>query len=192
MTIHERAAAALVRAREAGVPVPASTPPYRRRLRAALTRDVAALLGVPPEHVVVTDDPARCYGGVPGQLITVHDPDDPTAVLRFIPEPGNTGTGGGAYLLLDACPGCSDRTTVREVPTLSIAGLADLGHYHHRLAGHPRHRPDRYPSSSSTTPSTHRIVRSDDRNPPAPRLCRRSPRSPGCTPGAVPTVARTL
>ena len=107
MNIRERAAAALVRAREAGIPVPATDPPHRRRLRAALTRDVATLLAVPATHVVVGDDPIRSYGGVPGQLITVEDPDDPDVVLRFLPETGNTGTGGGAYLLLDACPGCS-------------------------------------------------------------------------------------
>jgi len=37
----------------------------------------------------------------------VEDPDDPDIVLCLVPEIGNTGTGGGAYLLLDACPGCS-------------------------------------------------------------------------------------
>jgi hypothetical protein len=42
-----------------------------------MTRDVVAMLGVPPEHVLVTDDPARAYTGMPGQLITVRDPDDP-------------------------------------------------------------------------------------------------------------------
>lgn len=97
-----------------------------------MIRDVAALLGVAPEYVVVTDDPARGYGGMPWQLITVHDPDA-TAVLRFIPEPGNTGYGGGAYLLLGPCPGCSsdaecgDPATVGDVPTVSVAILADLG-----------------------------------------------------------------
>ena len=35
------------------------------------------------------------------------DPDDPDGGLRFIPETGNTGVDGGAYLLLDTCPvGC--------------------------------------------------------------------------------------
>jgi hypothetical protein len=34
----------------------------------------------------------------------VEDPDDPDIVSRLVPETGNTGTGGGAYLLLDACP----------------------------------------------------------------------------------------
>ena len=33
MDIRERAAAALVRAREAGIPVPATDPPHRQRLR---------------------------------------------------------------------------------------------------------------------------------------------------------------
>ena len=65
MTIRERAAAALVRAREAGIPVPATEPPYRRRLRAALTRDVATLLAVPAEHVVVSDDPSAPTAAFP-------------------------------------------------------------------------------------------------------------------------------
>jgi hypothetical protein len=59
-------------------------------------------------------------------LIIVQDPDAPTAVLRFIPEPGNTGSGGGTYLLLGACPGCSGPDDVRAVPTWSVVGLADL------------------------------------------------------------------
>jgi hypothetical protein len=134
MDIRERAAAALVRAREAGIPVPATDPPHRQRLRAALTRDVATLLALPAGHVVVGDDPIRSYGGVCGQLITVEDPDDPDVVLRFLPETGNTGTGGGAYLLLDACPGCSgDPRSSGEVPVVAITGLADLGHYQHCL-----------------------------------------------------------
>jgi hypothetical protein len=40
MSLREHAAAALVRAREAGTPVPATDPPHRRRLRAALARDI--------------------------------------------------------------------------------------------------------------------------------------------------------
>ena len=100
---------------------------YQRRLRAAMTRDVAALLGVPPEQVLVTDGAARAYGSMPGQLITLQDPDDPTVLLRFIPEPGNTGIGGGAYLMLRPCPGCSGPGTIREVPTLPVSSLADLG-----------------------------------------------------------------
>ena len=127
MTIHERAAVALARARAAGVPTSPVDTAHQRRLRAAMIRDVAALLGVPPEHVLVSDDPVRAYGSMPGQLITVQDPDDSTVQLRFIPEPGNTGTGGGAYLVLTPCPGCSLPDAVREVPTLSVACLADLG-----------------------------------------------------------------
>jgi hypothetical protein len=127
MTIHERAAVALARARAAGIPTSLVDTAHQRRLRAAMIRDVAALLGVPPEHVLVTDDPVRAYGSMPGQLVTVQDPDDPTVQLRFIPEPGNTGTGGGAYLLLTPCPGCSLPDAVREVPTMSVASLADLG-----------------------------------------------------------------
>ncbi len=134
MTIRERAAAALVRAREAGIAVPATEPPYRQRLRAALARDIATLLAVPAGHIVVSDDLLRARGGVPGQLITVQELDAPHDGLRFIPETGNTGTGGGAYLLLDACPGCSGYPRTRgDVPMVAIAGLADLGHYQHCL-----------------------------------------------------------
>jgi hypothetical protein len=126
MTIHERAVVALARVRAAGVSASATDTGHQRRLRAAMTRDVVAMLGVPPERVLVTDDPARAYAGMPGQLITVQDPDDPDTVLRFIPEPGNLGTAGGAYLLLAACPGCSEPDAVREVAILSVADLADL------------------------------------------------------------------
>ena len=136
MDIRERAAAALVRARAAWIPVPATDPPHRQRLRAALTRDIAALLALPAGHVVVGDDTIRTHGGVPGQLITVEDPGDPAVVLRFLPETGNIGTGGGAYLLLDACPGCSGDPHSGDVPVMAITGLADLGHYQHCLRLH--------------------------------------------------------
>ena len=149
MTIRERAAAALVRAREAGVPVPGTDPPYRRRLRAALARDIATLLAVPTTHVVVGDDPIRCYGGVPGQLITVHDPDDPDAVLRLLPETGNTGTGGGAYLLLDNCPGCSGNPhSTGQVPTAGD----------HRTR-RPRPLPPLPAAQPRTAPGTRRVLR---------------------------------
>ena len=87
---------------------------------------------------VFTDDPVRAYGSMPGQLITVQDPDDPTVLLRFIPEPGNT----GAYLLLAACPACSRLDRVRKVPTLSIACLADLGAGAASTDGGRRYEPD--------------------------------------------------
>ena len=86
MTIHERAAVALARARAAGVPASLVDTAHQRRLRAAMIRDVAALLGVPPEHVLVTDDPVRAYGSMPGQLITVQDPDDPTVRVAVHPR----------------------------------------------------------------------------------------------------------
>jgi hypothetical protein len=136
MDIRERAAAALVRAREAGIPVPATDPPHRQRLRAALTRDIATLLAVPTGHVVVIDDPIRSFAGVPAPLILVQDPADPEVVLRFLPETGNTGTGGGAYLLLDACPGCSGDPHSGDVPVAAISGLADLGNYQHAARLH--------------------------------------------------------
>jgi hypothetical protein len=132
VSIRKRAAAALVRAREAGISTPATDPPHRQRLRAALTRDLATLLAVPADHILVDDDPLRFYGSVPGLLITIDDPDDPEGRLRFIPETGNIGVGGGAYLLLDACPGCDGDLHARgEVPMVAISGLADLGHYQH-------------------------------------------------------------
>jgi hypothetical protein len=64
MTIQERAAIALDRARAAGTPEPAADTAHLRRLRAAMTRDVAAMLGILPEHVVVTDDPLRAATAV--------------------------------------------------------------------------------------------------------------------------------
>jgi hypothetical protein len=47
-----------------------------RRLHARMARDVAIMLGAPAAHVVADDDPARRYGGHPGHVLTVHDPDD--------------------------------------------------------------------------------------------------------------------
>jgi hypothetical protein len=41
-------------------------------------------------------------------------------------ERGARGTGGGVYLLLAACPACSELDAVRDVPMLSVADLADL------------------------------------------------------------------
>jgi hypothetical protein len=85
-------------------------------------------------HHVQNRDPLRSHGGVPGQLITVDDPDDPDGGLRFIPETGNTGVGGGTYLLLDACPGSGgDPHAAGDVPMVAITGLADLGNYQHAL-----------------------------------------------------------
>lgn len=39
------------------------------------------MLGVHPTDVIVTEDPRRSYSGYPGQLITVHDPEDPATDL---------------------------------------------------------------------------------------------------------------
>ena len=53
----------------------------------------------------------------------VHDPDGAGVVVCFLPETGNIGTGGGAYLLLDACPGCGgplDETNVAQHYQLEI------------------------------------------------------------------------
>lgn len=132
MTIYERAADSRARARSAGISVPATDDPYRRRLRAALTRDIATLLAIPAGHVVVSDDPIRAYSAIPGPLITVYDPDDADTILWFIPETGYTGTGGGAYLLLGACSGCAGDVRARgNVPVMTISGLADLDQDEH-------------------------------------------------------------
>ena len=85
--------------------------------------------------------------------------------LRLIPETGNAGVGGGAYLLLDTCPGCGTGPHARgEVPMVAITGLADLGNYQHAQRLHldpppvpveffddPAHAPD-CPLRSPTTP----------------------------------------
>ena len=88
------------------------------RLRVRVCRDVAVMLDVPAAYVVATDDPDRAYGSHPGHLLTVHDPDDPTTVYRFVPEPGL----GGIYLLLDECPACA----APRVPMATVSGMADL------------------------------------------------------------------
>ena len=66
MTIHDRAVVALARARAAGGAASLTDTVHQRRLRAAMTRDVVAMLGVSPEWVLVTDDPGRAYAGMPG------------------------------------------------------------------------------------------------------------------------------
>ncbi len=91
------------------------------RLRVRICRDVAVMLDVPAAYVVATDDPDRAYGSHPGHLLTVHDPDDPATVYRFVPEAGL----GGIYLLLDECPACD----VPRVPMATVSGLAELGGY---------------------------------------------------------------
>ncbi|MBV9919514.1 MAG: hypothetical protein JOY78_01480 [Pseudonocardia sp.] len=127
--------------------------PYRRRLYAALTRDIATLLAIPAGHVVVGDDPIRAYSGISAASITVYDPDDADTTLRFVPETGYTGTGGGAYLLLGACPGCAgDAHSPADFPVMTISGLADLDHEEH-LRDRTGSRL-RCPSSSTTTPPT--------------------------------------
>ena len=155
MSIRERAAAALVRAREAGIAVPATDPPHRQRLRAALTRDIATLLAVPADHILVGDDPLRSYGGVPGpadhrgrprrprRRPAVHPRDRqhrhrrrrlPAArrLPRLQRRPARPGRGAGG--------GDHRARRSRQLPTLPCGCTST--------------RP-RYPSSSSTTPPTH-------------------------------------
>lgn len=154
MTIIEQAAAALARTRattgtDAAQASPADTA-HVRRVRTAMAREVAAMLGAPPTDVVTTPDPLRGYGGIPGVLIIVHDPDPapmfgdgddgrhaPARVWRFVPEVGNTGSGGGAYLLLDACAACEG-----EVPVVAVSTLADLGLYMEQAGPRPPDAPD--------------------------------------------------
>ena len=71
MTIHERAVAALGRARAAAVPPPAIDTAFQRRLRAALARDLVALLAARSRRVLRGARPApivatlnRCDSGV--------------------------------------------------------------------------------------------------------------------------------
>ena len=157
MTIHERAAVALARARAAGAPASLVDTAHQRRLRAAMIRDVATLLAVPPEQVLVTDDPVRAYGSMPGQLITVQDPDDPTVLLRFIPEPGNTGTGAapiscspparravGSTGSVRYRP-CRSRvlpTSARELPQPTAAAGTSPIRYAVEFFDDPQHEPD--------------------------------------------------
>lgn len=130
MTITAQAAAALALTRGIAALPPRTQTAHRRRTRAATGRDITAMLGVAPARVVVRDDLLREYGGQPGLLITVHEPDDGGTVWRFVPETGNTGLGGGAYLLLDQCPGCfQGGVDGWEVPMATISCLADLGLY---------------------------------------------------------------
>jgi hypothetical protein len=153
MTIRESAGAALVRAREGGIPVPSSDPPFRRRLRRRWPATSQPCSRCPLLTFWWVMIRVRSYGGALGLLITVENVDDPDVVLRFIPETGNTGTGGGAYLLLDACPGCSGGSCgVREIPVAAATGLADLGDYQHCLRLNLD--PPQCLSSSSMTPPT--------------------------------------
>jgi hypothetical protein len=140
MTITGDAAVALARARATGTPVLAATDSaHLARVRAAVARDIGAMLGVAPTHIVVTADPLRGYGGYPGHLITVYDPDDDTTVWQFIPETATLASAGGAYLLLGACPGCASD---RHVPIATIHGLADLGLHLERVHPTPQERDD--------------------------------------------------
>jgi len=92
--------------------------------RARVARTVAAALQLPADSVTVTDDPDRQHrtrnGNVPGDLITVTDPDTPQRwrLLTDFTSPGES------WFVLDRCPGCD-----AEVPVVRIACLADLGDY---------------------------------------------------------------
>lgn len=96
-------------------------PPTVLRRRARLVRHIVAMLGVPPSHVRVTDDPHRFHGTHPADLVTVYDPDPTGLRYRFNPEPSH----GGLFYLLDDCPMCESDA----VPVAVIATLHDLGRY---------------------------------------------------------------
>ncbi|WP_232668310.1 hypothetical protein [Pseudonocardia sp. TRM90224] len=99
---------------------------YRRRVQAAIGRDVTAMLGVHPADVVVTTDPRRAYAGYAWHHIVVCNPDSPARTLRFIPDPVDL----SLFHLLGECSACAG-----EVPVALIATLADLGRYLEQVAG---------------------------------------------------------
>lgn len=69
-----------------------AAPPWVRQHRARLVARVFVMLGIPPTHVVVTDDPVRDYGARRADLVTARDPDDETRRYRFLARPGSTDT----------------------------------------------------------------------------------------------------
>ena len=140
------------------------------RLRVGMCRDVAVMLDVPAAYVVATDDPDRAYGPRPGHLLTVHDPDDPTTVYRFVPEAGL----GGIYLLLDECPACD----VPRVPMATVSGLAELGGY--LAATRPPHLRWTIPTSTGAARSR---PRSSSATPPTARTAGSAIRSGNHTRG---------
>lgn len=91
------------------------------RRRARLVRHMVAMLGVSPGQVRVTDDPQRCYGTHPADLVAVRDPDPGGQRYVFMPEPSH----GGLFYLLDECPLCDGES----VPVAVVATLRDLGRY---------------------------------------------------------------
>jgi len=121
-SLTDRAIRAARRARDADPDLFQLTPDsVEWRMRGHHARTVAALLGIDPAAVVVTDDPIRRTGRYPAYLITVHDDTEAgggRVACRFIPEPGVDGT----YLLLQQCPACSE-----GVPRAAVASLVDLG-----------------------------------------------------------------
>lgn len=116
--------------------------------RAAAARTIATGLGIPIEYVTVTDDPDRRYGitgQVPGDLITVADPDTGHE-YQFTPDvPANR----QGWLLLDECPDCGGSVSLTRVAT--IVDLGDwldpnndnrFDHVPAECDGDPGHRPE--------------------------------------------------
>lgn len=115
-------------------------PRWTRRATAA--HALATALGVPPEHVTITDDPDRTYGihgQYPGDRMCVTDPGT-GQTWEFLPDHAAHGHG---WLLLGPC------VCEALVPVARIATLADLGaELQHPLErrpaecdGDPAHRP---------------------------------------------------
>lgn len=130
-------------------------PRWSRRATAA--HALAAALGVPPEHVTITDDPDRAYGingQYPGDRLRVTDPVS-GHTWDFVPDHAAHGYG---WLLLGTC------TCQALVPVARIATLADLGAeledpLHERPAecdGDPAHQ-----TGCRYSRHTHRTPRSD-------------------------------
>ena len=114
--------------------------PRRAAHRRRLARSLAAILGVDPVWVTAGDDRHRGYGGWPGYLLAVTEPEGTT--WRFIATPA----AADVFLLLGDCPGCG----ATEVPIVAVAELADLGRHLDPRADSsvpaefgwdPRHRP---------------------------------------------------
>jgi len=126
-----------------------------------MARDVAVMLGVLAARVVVTDDPARRYGGHAWHLITVHDPDDPATAYRFVPGLGWAG-----------CTSCSTSAPTAPRPA------------------YPWRRCPGWPTSAGTWPQP-APSRPGRRTPTRRATVRTCRRTSSATPGAARTARST-
>lgn len=97
---------------------PGTQDPRRRAMAEAY---IAGAMGVAPDHVTITDDPARRYGPdqQEGVLISLTDPDTGRR-WRFIPD-----LYGHGLVLLDSCPACR----APSAPRVYLANQRDLDGY---------------------------------------------------------------